>query len=430
MRVKFITLGCKTNIYESDAMAKLFAERGYEIIKQGAADVYVINTCTVTGTGAQKSRQAINRANRENPQAVIAVTGCLAQTETESIAKTEGVDIVCGTDGKSRIAELVEEAFYKKRQIIECGDVMKVRQFEELAVMNSQSRTRANVKIEDGCNNYCTYCIIPYARGRVRSRDIDKIEQEVRALAANGYREIVLTGIHIGSYGRDIDNRYTLIDVLERVCALEGVERVRLGSLEPVTVTGDFVSRAKKLKNLCPHFHMSLQSGCDETLKRMNRHYTTEEYRCAVDLLRKNIPDTAITTDLMVGFPGETEEEFEKSYEFCRSIGFMQMHIFKYSVRKGTLAEKFPNQVPGRIKDERSHRMIELAERMKSDYYKRYEDRKMPVLAELKKPDGKYHGTTANYMDIYIDTGEDIMGKTVNVILDGRGGGEIVRDCC
>ena len=426
MRVKFITLGCKTNLYESDAMAKLFSERGFEIIKQGVADVYVINTCTVTGTGAQKSRQAINRASRENPRAVIAVTGCLAQTETESIAKMEGVDVVCGTGGKSRIAELVEEAVYKKQQIIECGDVMEVRQFEEIAAINAQSRTRANVKIEDGCNNYCTYCIIPYARGRVRSRDIEKIGQEVRALAENGYREIVLTGIHIGSYGLDIDNKYTLIDVLEQVCAIDGIERVRLGSLEPVAVTENFVSRAKRLNNLCPHFHLSLQSGCDETLKRMNRHYTTEEYRRAVELLRENIPDTAITTDLMVGFPGETEEEFEKSYNFCLSIGFMQMHIFKYSVRKGTLAEKFPNQVPSRIKEERSRRMIELAEGMKRDFYERYKGRKMPALVELRKPNGKYHSTTANYMDIYIDGSEDMMGKTVDVILDGKGGGEIV----
>lgn len=422
MRVKFMTLGCKTNTYESDAMGKLFADKGYEIAEEGTADIYVINTCTVTGTGAQKSRQAIGKAIRENGDALIAVTGCLAQTETEKIKEIPGVDIVIGNSGKNRIVELVEEANEKKKQIVSCKDIMEEISFEEIANTAVQSRIRANVKIEDGCNNYCTYCIIPYARGKVRSRDLGKIEEEVISLAKTGYREIVLTGIHVGSYGKDLKEDISLIDVLEKVCAVEGVERVRLGSLEPVVITEDFVKRAKKLKTLCPHFHMSLQSGCDETLKRMNRHYTAEEYKKAVELLRENIPDTSITTDLMVGFPGETDEEFERSYEFCRSIGFMQMHIFKYSIRKGTRAEKFPDQISKKVKEERSRKMLYLAEDMKKAFYEKHEGKEAQVLFEVEN-DGVYHCTTPNYMDIYVKSEEDFSGEIKTVILDGKGGG-------
>ncbi len=422
MRVKFITLGCKTNTYESDAMGKLFADKGYEIAEEGTADIYVINTCTVTGTGAQKSRQAIGKAIRENSDALIVVTGCLAQTETEKIKEISGVDIVIGNSGKNRIVDLIEEALLNKKQIISCGDIMEETAFEEIANTAVQSRIRANVKIEDGCNNYCTYCIIPYARGKVRSRDINKIEEEVIALAKARYREIVLTGIHIGSYGKDLKEDISLIDVLETVCAVEGIERVRLGSLEPVVITEDFVERAKKLKNLCPHFHMSLQSGCDETLKRMNRHYTAEEYRKAVELLRENIPDTSITTDLMVGFPGETDEEFERSYEFCRSIGFMQMHIFKYSIRKGTRAEKFPDQISKTVKEGRSKKMLAIAEDMKKAFYEKYNGKEAQVLFEVEN-DGVYHCTTPNYMDIYVKTDGDFSGEIKTVVLDGKGGG-------
>ncbi len=424
MRVKFVTLGCKTNIYESDALAKLFLEEGYEIT-DGTGDIYVINTCTVTGTGAQKSRQAINRARRENPDAIIAVTGCLAQTETEAVCAMEGVSVVCGNNEKGKLLSLIKEAAKGQGQAVSCGDIMEETDFEELTLASEQSRIRANVKIEDGCNNYCAYCVIPYARGRVRSRCIDKIEEEVRLLSKKGYKEIVLTGIHIGSYGKDLENGLTLIDVLERVCAIDGIERVRLGSLEPVVITEDFVNRAKKLKNLCPQFHMSLQSGCSKTLERMNRHYSAEEYKTAVELLRANIPDAAITTDLMVGFPGETDEEFEESYNFCKSINFMQMHIFKYSVRKGTRAEKFPNQVTKAVKEERSKRMLALAQKMQKEFYGKYKGREVLLLAEQLK-DGEFHCTTANYMDIYVKCSEDITGKFVRAVLDGEGRGEIV----
>ena len=412
MRVKFITLGCKTNFYESQAMAKMFEDAGYETVEKGAADIYVINTCTVTGVGAQKSRQHIRRAKKENPSAVIAVTGCYSQTEPEAVAAIAEVDVMVGTSGRGRIVELVEKALSGKR-IIEHTDIMKERTFEELAPTSHQSRIRANLKIEDGCNNFCTYCIIPYARGPVRSRDLEKIVGEAKLLADNGYLEIVLTGIHIGSYGKDLESGIGLIDVVEAVCAVDGIERVRLGSIEPVIITPDFVARAKRLKKLCPQFHLSLQSGCTETLKRMNRHYTAEEYAEAVDLIRADIKDASITTDLMVGFPGETEEEFQSSYEFCKKIGFMQMHVFKYSVRKGTRAEKMSGQIPEEIKEERSRKMLELAENMKREFYAGHVGKEAEVLVETKMKNGKYHATTPNYMDVFIDAESLPEGKII-----------------
>jgi len=330
MKVKFITLGCKTNYYESQAMSELFRQKGYIIAdKNEVADIYVINTCTVTGTGAQKSRQHIRKAKKENPSAIIAVTGCYAQTEPETVATLEGVDVVIGTNGKKQIVEHIEKAINGEK-VLHLEDMTYCREYEELCITNEQSRIRATIKIQDGCDNFCTYCIIPYARGRVRSRKLENVISEVKKLAAAGYPEIVLTGIHLDSYGKDFDFKYKLIDVIEEVSKISGIKRIRLGSLEPVVITEDFVLRAKKLDNFCPHFHLSLQSGCDETLKRMNRHYTTGDYEKAVKLLKENFADVAITTDIIVGFPGETEEEFSLSYNFCKKIEFMQMHVFKY----------------------------------------------------------------------------------------------------
>ncbi len=412
MTVKFITMGCKTNFYESQAMAELFRRRGFEVVDNGSADVFVVNTCAVTSIGAQKSRQQISRAKRKNPDAVVAVVGCLAQTDTESIRRM-GVDVVVGNDGKDKVPQLVEEALQGKKAVA-CGDIMKVRKFEEMCLVSEQSRIRANVKIEDGCDNFCAYCIIPYARGPVRSRDLEKIVEETKLLRDNGYIEIVLTGIHIGSYGKDLKNGTGLVDVIEAVCAVEGIKRVRLGSVEPVVITEEFAERISKLSNLCPQFHLSLQSGCTETLKRMKRRYTAEEYFEAVERLRAKIKDVSITTDLMVGFPGETDEEFEKSYEFCRKIGFMQMHVFKYSIRKGTVAEKMENQVPEQVKEERSGKMLELSDRMKADFYESFRGREIEVLAEQKTRDGRYHATAANYMEFLVESDEDITGKIVS----------------
>ncbi len=400
--VQFITLGCKTNIYESEAMAQLFRTAGYTICQKGEkADVYVINTCTVTGTGAQKSRQQIRRARKENPDAVIAVCGCLAQTEHEKI-KFLGANLVIGNKYRSQIVELVRQTA-KDTILDKVEDISKEHNYEELAITSGQSRIRANVKIEDGCNNFCSYCIIPYARGPVRSRSLDSIKAEAESLAAAGYKELVLTGIHIGSFGKDKNDGKTLIDVIETVCTVKDILRVRLGSIEPVIITEEFVRRAQQLPALCPQFHLALQSGCDATLKRMNRHYTTDDFRHAAQLLRTHIPDAAITTDLMVGFPGETEEEFNSSYNFCKEIGFSQMHIFKYSIREGTRAAIMENQVPETEKDRRSHQMLTLAENMKRAFYQHYIGKPLEVILEQRDKSGLFHGNTRNYMDVLAD---------------------------
>ena len=412
MKVKFITLGCKTNFYESQALGEMFKAAGYTVVKSGKADVIVVNTCAVTSMGAQKSRQQIHKAKKENPTAVIVVMGCYSQIDPKALEDSSDIDVLLGTSGRNRIIELVEKAQKGKRQVVH-GDIMKEREFEELGIATDQSRIRATVKIEDGCSNFCTYCIIPYARGPVRSRSLENIVKEVNQLAENGFSEVVLTGIHIGSYGRDLKGKLGLIDVVEAVCNVGGIKRVRLGSVEPVVITEDFVNRAKKLKNLCPQFHLSLQSGCTETLKRMKRRYTAEEYMQAVKLLRANIPETSITTDLMVGFPGETDEEFEESYAFCKAVGFMQMHIFKYSKRPGTVAADMENQVPEQVKEQRSQKMLALEQQMKTEFYNSYKGRTVEVLAEVRTKDGRYHATTANYMDVFVESDEDISGQIV-----------------
>ena len=408
MKVKFITLGCKTNYYESQAMSELFRQKGYEIAEKGEiGDIYVINTCTVTGTGAQKSRQHIRRAKKENPNSIVAVTGCFAQTEPEKASSIEGVDIVIGTAEKGRIVECVERAIEGEKLTLNT-DMTNFRDYEELCITGEQSRIRATIKIEDGCDNFCSYCIIPYARGRVRSRKPENILKEVTELAKKGYPEIVLTGIHLDSYGKDFGYETTLIDVIEMIEKIDSIERIRLGSLEPVIITDDFVNMAKKLKKLCPHYHLALQSGCDETLKRMNRHYTTADYEKAVKLLRENIPDVSFTTDVMVGFPGESDEEFISSYNFCKKIGFMQMHVFKYSIRKGTRAATMKDQIPEKIKEARSEKMLELAKQMNDEFYRSYIGKKVLVLVEEKTSGGKYHATLPNYMDVYIESNTDI----------------------
>lgn len=402
--VKFVTLGCKTNFYESEALAELFRRAGHEVIKSGAADIYVINTCTVTGTGAQKSRQQIRRARKQNPNAVVAVTGCYAQTEAEKVQAMPEVDIVIGNARRSRLVELAEQAAAGKK-VSDVSDIMMERTFEELAVAAHQSRVRATVKIEDGCNNFCSYCIIPYARGPVRSRPIENIVREVEELGRSGYAEIVLTGIHIGSYGLD-GGKYSLIDVMEAVHGVDGISRIRLGSIEPVVITEEFVRRAAKLDKLCRQFHLSLQSGCDTTLERMCRRYTTAEYRDAVMRLREHMADVSITTDMMVGFAGETEENFQTSYAFAKEIGFLQMHVFPYSVREGTRAAEFPDQLPERVKEERAHQMIALSDEMKQNFCQRYLNRPIEVLLEQKKADGRFHATSANYMEFLVENAE------------------------
>ncbi len=412
MTVKFITLGCKTNTYESSAMAQLFEEAGHTVIQRGAADVCVINTCTVTAVGASKSLKQIRRARRENPGAVIAVCGCLAQTEADRL-RGEDIDVLLGNKHRGEIVSLCEAARNGKKTD-KIGDILKERTFEELGSIHRQSRVRAEIKIEDGCNNFCSYCKIPYARGPVRSRSVENIVKEAKLLGEKGYSEIVLTGIHIGSYGIDLSDGTGLIDVIEAVADASGVERLRLGSLEPVMITEEFTRRAAAVKSLCPQFHLSLQSGCDKTLSAMRRRYTTADFRAAVEKSQGCFPDCAITTDLIVGFPGETEEDFELSRKFCEETGFSQMHIFPYSVREGTLAAKLPDRVSDADKDRRTHIMLALAEKMQNDYQKQYIGKNVEVLFEQKKGD-EWVGMTRNYIEVRIKSDENLKGKTVSV---------------
>lgn len=411
--VKFITLGCKTNIYESEAMAQLFEGAGYDVVKSGTADIYVVNTCTVTGAGASKSLKMIRRARRENKNACLAVTGCLAQTEAERLRKEENIDVLLGVDRRADIVKLCEEALIGKKA--DCiKDARKITEFEELGIVHRQHRIRAEIKIEDGCNNFCSYCKIPYARGPVRSRNIDNIKEEAKAICRDGYAEIVLTGIHIGSYGKDLDSGLGLMDVIEAVADVAKGVRIRLGSLEPVMIDDCFVERAAKISGLCPQFHLSLQSGCDKTLRAMNRHYSAKEFRNAVVNLRKAFKDCAITTDLIVGFPGESDKDFEESKKFCEEIGFAQMHIFPYSVREGTRAAEFSEKVADSIKNERCHIMLETASEMKKTFCEKYIGCTVEVLFEQEK-DGIWSGMTANYIEVKKRTYKNIRGKTLSV---------------
>ena len=329
-KVAFYTLGCKVNQYETEAMIELFEHAGYEHVQsEEYADVYVINTCTVTHMSDRKSRQYIRRVKKKNPNSVIAVVGCYSQVAPEEILDIEEVNLVMGTNDRRHIVEKVE-AVTCNDKVSTVDDIMKVKEFEEIEITQTNGRTRAFMKIQDGCDRFCTYCIIPYARGRVRSRDLDNIVEEVKLLASKGYKEVVLTGIHVASYGKDIkDKEVKLLDVIKAVNEIDGIERIRTSSVEPILFTDEFVEEISKMDKVCPHFHLSLQSGCDATLDRMNRRYTTAEYREIVERLREKMPDVAITTDVIVGFPGETNEEFKQTYEFLKDIELSQMHIFK-----------------------------------------------------------------------------------------------------
>ena len=415
-KVAFYTLGCKVNQYDTEAMIELFEDRGYKIVdSEEIADVYVINTCTVTNLGDRKSRQFIRRSKRKKPDAVIVVVGCYAQTAPEEVLNIEGVNIVIGTDERNRIVDLVED-IGNDNKINYVNDIMEVNEFEELSIDKIKGKTRAFLKIQEGCNRYCAYCIIPYARGPIRSRKPDNIISEVKRLSKNGFKEIVLTGIHIASYGKDLEN-ISLIDIIEKVHEIEGIERIRLSSVEPTLLTEEFILRIKDLPKFCSHLHISLQSGCDETLKRMNRKYTTKEYREIVKNLRKYIPDVAITTDIIVGFPGETEEEFKKTYDFVKEIGFSGIHVFKFSPRKGTPAAQFNDQISSNIKNQRSEKMIELGNELMNKYRNKYINSKVSVLFEddFDKSQNLYSGLTENYIKVVAKGHEQIKGKIMTV---------------
>ena len=364
-------LGCKVNQYESEAIAELFAEKGYEIVGiDEEADVYVINTCTVTNFGDKKSRQLIRKVKRQNENAIVAVVGCYAQTAPKELMEIAGVNLVIGTKDRAQIVEMVEQ--YDRANGVEnhVSDIMKERVFEPLSIQKLANRTRAYLKIQDGCSQYCSYCIIPYARGPIRSREPQEVVAEVKRLAENGFKEVVLTGIHVASYGKDRRDT-SLLDILKQVHEVEGIERIRFSSIEPNVVTEEFAQTMAALPKVCDHFHLSLQSGCDKTLKEMNRKYDTEKYRQAAATLRKYLPKVALTTDIIVGFPGETEEDFRESYAFAEEIGFAKIHVFPYSPKRGTPAAARKDQLLNAVKSERSHTLIQLSDRMAADFLAR-----------------------------------------------------------
>lgn len=394
-------LGCKVNQYESEAIAELFAEKGYEIVGiDEEADVYVINTCTVTNFGDKKSRQLIRKVKRQNENAIVAVVGCYAQTAPKELMEIAGVNLVIGTKDRAQIVEMVEQ--YDRANGVEnhVSDIMKERVFEPLSIQKLANRTRAYLKIQDGCSQYCSYCIIPYARGPIRSREPQEVVAEVKRLAENGFKEVVLTGIHVASYGKDRRDT-SLPDILKQVHEVEGIERIRFSSIEPNVVTEEFAQTMAALPKVCDHFHLSLQSGCDKTLKEMNRKYDTEKYRQAAATLRKYLPKVALTTDIIVGFPGETEEDFRESYAFAEEIGFAKIHVFPYSPKRGTPAAARKDQLLNAVKAERSHTLIQLSDRMAADFLADAVGTDAEVLYERAVGDGIYEGHTTNYMKVH-----------------------------
>mgnify|MGYP001450574533 CR=1 FL=1 len=418
-KAAFYTLGCKVNQYETEAMIEAFEKQGYEIVDyNGFADIYIINTCTVTNMGDRKSRQIIRRALDYNPDAFIAVVGCYSQIAPDEILDIEGVKLVLGTSHRTRIVELVEKAAKKKEKTNAVSNIMEVNAFEDMGIRQYKNRTRAFLKIQEGCDQYCSYCIIPYARGHIRSRKPENIIEEVIGLAQNGFKEIVLTGIHVGSYGKDLGGM-ELIDIIEKVHEVEGIDRIRMSSVEPKTLDEDFIDRLSNLNKICRHFHLSLQSGCDETLKRMNRKYTTDEYRKVVRNLREAYDDVGITTDIIVGFPGETDEEFGKTIKFIDEISFSSMHIFKYSPRQGTPAANYKNQVSPEVKERRSNLVAEIARKNQNKFIEKFINNNFKVLfeQELKNRKNYYEGLTPNYIRIIAESAYDISGRVVETML-------------
>jgi len=425
MRVGIYTLGCKVNQYETQAMEQELLRRGHELVSfESVADAYIVNTCSVTAVSDKKSRQMLRRCRRLNGEAVVAACGCYVQTHADEAA-TLDVDIVAGTNDHMAFLDLVEQAAEEKRRYTLLDDALRRRQFEVLAPGGQEGRTRAMLKVEDGCTNFCTYCIIPYARGPVRSLPMDLACEQVAQLREEGYREIVITGIEISSYGRDLAGDVTLIDLLEAISPVAGEMRLRLGSLEPRTITEDFCRRAAKLPNLCPHFHLSLQSGCDATLKRMNRKYDSARYYESVRLLKAYFDGVAVTTDLIVGFPEETEEEFLETLAFIRRCGFAQMHIFPYSVRPGTKAAAM-RQLTSAVKEERAARAAVVAEEMHHDYLQSCVGKVFPVLFEQEK-EGRFAGHAPNYMEV-LAQGEELHNKVRNVEITAVENGSLVGE--
>ncbi len=420
-RVAYHNLGCKVNSYETEAVIELMKEDGYSVVEfDDEADVYIINTCSVTNIADHKSRQMINKARKRNVDAVVIAMGCFVQEIDEADKRKLNADIIIGNNRKHNILDDIDKFQKEKSLIIDCEDINNPDAcYENLSMTEPPSHTRAFIKVQDGCNEFCSYCIIPYARGRVRSRDINDIENEIKNLAMKGCKEFVLTGIHISSYSVEENKEMrSLIDLIERINRIEEVKRIRLGSLEPRIITDDFLERLVKAGKVCPHFHLSLQSGCDSVLKRMNRKYTTEDFKKSTELIRKYFDNPALTTDIIVGFPGETEEEFSITYDFLSNIHFHEMHIFKYSRRKGTKADKMDNQVPESVKKERSKKLINLSNKMSEEYMRSYLDREVEVLfeEEVVIDDVKYfQGYSREYIKVLMKSDEDLSNRIITV---------------
>ena len=416
-------LGCKVNSYETEAMQQLLEEAGYEIVSfHEKADVYIINTCSVTNIADRKSRQMLHRAKKQNPEAVVVAAGCYVQSAAEELKADLAVDVIIGNNKKQDLVPILEEYFKDRTDSSHVIEINETHEYERLSIHKIADHTRAFLKVQDGCNQFCSYCIIPYTRGRVRSRRPEEVVAEVRELASAGYQEVVLTGIHLSSYGVDFkeEERENLLSLIRQVHEVEGIRRIRLGSLEPRIITDDFAKALASMPKFCPHFHLSLQSGCDETLKRMNRHYTTEEYAAGCDILRRYFDNPAITTDVIVGFPGETEEEFEATKAFLERIGFYEMHIFKYSRRAGTRADRMPEQVPEQIKNVRSEALLLLEKQMSKAYRESFLGKKKTVLLEEKTEIGGRAymiGHTMEYVKAVVPYADDLKNKMTEGVL-------------
>ena len=425
-KVAFCSLGCKVNQYETNAMAQKFIEHGYEVVEfDEYADVYIVNTCTVTNVADRKSRQMLRRAKEINKDATLVACGCYAQVAKEELKKIPEIDLIIGNNEKNDIIQIVENHIAQKGAEDLVSDVMYKLDYVELGTTTYTEKTRAVIKVQDGCDRFCSYCLIPYARGHIRSRKIENVIEEIKKVVEEGINEVVITGIHIASYGRDFKGENIgLIDLLEEINKIQGLHRIRLGSIEPTIITDEFVERLSKLDKICDHFHLSLQSGCTETLKRMNRRYTTEEFRDVTKRLKSKFPNAALTTDIIVGFPGETDDEFNTTYEFLKDIAFYKMHIFKYSQRKGTKAAVMPNQVDGKIKEERSKKLIELSNENEYNYNKKYIGKQVEVLFEERE--GEYlKGHTTNYIVVKHKTDKDnLINKIAKVTVS-----EAKQDC-
>ena len=416
-RAALHNLGCKVNAYETEAMQQMLEEAGYEIVPfQDTADVYVINTCSVTNMADRKSRQMLHRAKAKNPKAVVVACGCYVQTKEKEAVKDASIDLIIGNNCKNQLVPLLDQYFRDRGEKEHVIDINRGNaSYEEMHLTRTAEHTRAFIKVQDGCNQFCSYCIIPYARGRVRSRHMEDVLGEVKILAQNGYKEVVLTGIHLSSYGVDTDD--SLLHLIQEVHKIEGIERIRLGSLEPRIVTQDAVRRMAALSKLCPHFHLSLQSGCDATLKRMNRHYDTAQFEAGVRLLREAFDRVAVTTDVIVGFPGETEEEFEETLSLCEEVRFDSAFTFLYSVRKGTPAAEYENQIPEEVKHERFNRLVEVINRISAEKNSQYVGKTEKVLVDgpSKTNSKTYGGRTETFKLVNFRGNPDMAGKIVNV---------------